>query len=106
MGKVEVVTDALRQEAKKWFALSDEMETVAGNISRLSLDTSAFWCGDGISIAAGPIYDGYQQFVQARCGEGSAEFDQIAGALHRAADAYDGTDEVSAEVLTKIYGDL
>ena len=106
MARTEVVTDALRQEAKKWFALSDEMETVAGNVSRLTLDTSAFWCGDGISIAAGPIYAGYQQFVKDRCGEGSAEFEQIAGALNRAADEYDGTDEVSAETLTKIYGNL
>jgi hypothetical protein len=106
MGKTEVVTDALRKEAKKWFSLSDEMETVAGNVSHLTLDASAFWCGDGISIAAGPIYDGYQQFVHARCGEGSAEFEEIAGALNRAADAYDGSDEVSAETLTKIYGDL
>jgi hypothetical protein len=106
MGKTEVVTDALRQEAKKWFSLSDEMETVAGNVGRLTLDTSAFWCGDGISIAAGPIYAGYQDFVQARCGEGATEFEEIAGALNRAADEYDGSDEVSAETLTKIYGDL
>ena len=106
MGKTEVVTDALRQEAKKWFALSDEMETVAGNVGRLTLDTSAFWCGDGISIAAGPIYDGYQRFVQERCGEGAVEFEQMAGALNRAADEYDGSDEVSAATLTKIYGNL
>ena len=106
MGTTEVVTDALRQEAKKWFALSDEMEAVASNIGHLTLDTSAFWCGDGISIAAGPIYAGYQQFVQARCGEGAAEFEQIAGALNRAADSYDGSDTVSAETLTKIYGNL
>ena len=106
MGKTEVVTDALRQEAKKWFALSDEMETVAANVSRLTLDTSAFWCGDGISIAAGPIYAGYQQFVKDRCGEGSVEFEQVAGALNRAADEYDGSDEVSAATLTKIYGNL
>jgi hypothetical protein len=106
MGKTEVVTDALRQEAKKWFALSDEMETVAGNVGRLTLDPSAFWCGDGISIAAAPIYAGYQDFVQDRCGEGAIEFEQIAGALNRAADEYDGSDEVSAEILTKIYGNL
>jgi len=106
MGKTEVVTDALRQEAKKWFALSDEMETVASSVSRLTLDTSAFWCGDGISIAAGPIYAGYQQFVKDRCGEGSVEFEQIAGALNRAADEYDGSDEVSSATLTKIYGNL
>ncbi|MFI5491900.1 PE domain-containing protein [Actinoplanes sp. NPDC051859] len=106
MSKTEVVTDALRQEAKKWFALSDELHTVAGNVTNLTLDTSAFWCGDGVSIAAAPIYAGYQQFVQDRCREGAAEFDQIAGALNRAADEYDGSDEVSAATLTKIYGNL
>ncbi|GGQ87292.1 PE domain-containing protein [Couchioplanes azureus] len=106
MSKTEVVTDALRQEAKKWFALSDELHTVAGSVANLTLDTSAFWCGDGISIAAAPIYAGYQKFVQDRCGEGAAEFDQIAGALNRAADEYDGSDAVSAETLTKIYGNL
>jgi uncharacterized protein YukE len=106
MDKTEVVTDALRREAKKWFALSDEMHTVAGNARRLTLDASAFWCGDGISIAAAPIYAGYQQFMQDRCGEGAAEFEQIAGALNRAADAYDGTDQISADTLTTIYGNL
>jgi len=106
MGKVEVVTDALRAEAKKWLALSDEMEKVEANVGRLNLDTSAFWCGDGISIAAAPVYAGFQQFVQARCGEGKTEFEEIAAALQRAADAYDGSDEVSAETLTKIYGNL
>ncbi len=106
MDKVEVVTDALRHEAKKWFELSDAMQAVADNVGRLTLHESAFWCGDGISIAAAPIYAGYQQFVQQRCGEGAVEFEDIAGALNRAADAYDGTDEVSAETLTKIYGNL
>ena len=106
MDKTEVVTTALGKEAKKWLALSDEMEKVAGNVGRLTLDTSAFWCGDGISIAAGPIYAGYQSFVQARCQEGAVEFEEIAGALNRAADEYDGSDEVSAATLTKIYGDL
>jgi hypothetical protein len=106
MGKVEVVTDALRQEAKKWHELSDDMQIVADKAGRLTLDASAFWCGDGISIAAAPIYAGYQQFVQARCNEGATEFEDIAGALKRAADEYDGSDQVSAETLTKIYGNL
>jgi hypothetical protein len=44
--------------------------------------------------------------VQDRCGEGAVEFEQIAGALNRAADEYDGSDEVSAATLTKIYGNL
>lgn len=106
MGTTEVVTDALRQEAKKWFALSDEMETVAGNVGQLTLDASAFWCGDGISVAAAPIYAGYQSFMRERCAEGAVEFEQIAGALNRAADEYDGSDKVSAETLTTIYGNL
>jgi hypothetical protein len=106
MSKTEVVTQALHQEAKKWFALSDEMHKVAGNVAGLTLDASAFWCGDGISIAAAPIYADYQKFVQDRCNEGSTEFDEVARALNRAADEYDGSDEVSAETLTKIYGDL
>lgn len=106
MAETEVVTDALRQEAKKWFALSDELHAVAGNVGQLTLDASAFWCGDGISIAAAPIYVSYQKFVQDRCSEGSTEFEEIAGALGRAADEYDGSDKVSAETLTKIYGNL
>lgn len=106
MDKVEVVTGSLRQEGHKWYELSDELHAVAGNVGRLSLDESAFWCGDGISVGAAPIYAAFQQFVQDRCKEGSAEFDQIAGALKRAADLYDGTDQVSAATLTEIYGDL
>ncbi|MFG1611027.1 hypothetical protein [Actinoplanes sp. NPDC049265] len=106
MDKTEVVTDALRDEGKKWFTLSNEMHTVAGNIAGLSLDDSAFWCGDQITVAPAPIYRDFQDFVQDRCGEGSSEFEQIGEALNRAADEYDGSDEVSAETLTKIYGDL
>ena len=106
MGKVEVVTDALRQEAKKWLELSDAMQTITGNVGRLTLDESAFWCGDPISVAVAPVYTYYQQFVQARCGEGATEFADIGGALRRAADAYEGSDQVSAATLTKIYGNL
>jgi hypothetical protein len=106
MAQVEVVTDALRQEAKKWRALSDELADVAGNVAQLTLDASAFWCGDNISVAAAPIYASYQEFVLDRCREGATECEEIAGALNRAADLYDGSDHVSAEILTKIYGNL
>jgi hypothetical protein len=104
MNKLTVVTEALRREAKKWLELSDEMEKVEANVGRLTLDSSAFWCGDGISIEAAPVYSGFRDFVEARCGEGKREFEEIAGALRRAADDYDGTDQVSAETLQTIYG--
>lgn len=103
MGQVEVVTEALRGEAKKWDGLSDQMETVTANIGGLTLDASAFWCGDPLTMAAQPIYAGFQEFVKARCAEGATEFQEIGDALRRAADAYDGTDTVSAATLKSIY---
>jgi hypothetical protein len=104
--RTEVVTDALRDEGRKWFALSAEMHKVAGSIGGLNLDDSAFWCGDQISVAPAGIYRDFQQFVRDRCGEGADEFEQVGEALNRAADEYDGSDEVAAETLTKIYGNL
>lgn len=103
MGKIEIVTEALQQEAKKWLQASDEMEQVAVNVNRLTLEPSAFWCGDSLQVAAEPIYSGFQQLVQQRCVEGSREFEEIAGALRRAADEYDGSDSTSAEALRRIY---
>jgi hypothetical protein len=104
MGEVKVVTEALRKEAAKWVTLADQMEAVAKNVEGLNLEITAFWCGTPVSLAMQPIYEEFRTFVRDRCNEGFQEFDQISEALKRAADEYDGSDEVSAETLQKIYG--
>jgi len=105
MADVKVVTEALRREADKWTGLSDQMETVTKNIqNECYLGDGAFWCGTPLSIGLEPIYREFWEFMHARTGEAFTEFDEISGALKRAADEYDGSDEVSAETLRKIYG--
>jgi hypothetical protein len=104
MGEVKVVTEALRTEAKRWEGFSDQMEIVHKGIADLNLEIGAFWCGPPTSLMMQPVYEEFRNFVRDRCSEGFQEFEQIAGALKRAADEYDGSDEVSAETLKKIYG--
>ena len=105
-GEIVVVAESLRTEAKRWHAFSDEMHVIASDVGQLFLDEPAFWCGDGISGTAAPIYAELLEFVRTRCFEGSTEFEEIGGALIRAADGYDGTDEVSSAMLKEIYGDV
>ena len=100
----EVVTEALRTQAAQWLELSDELATAESNAGRLTLDASAFFCGDVTSVALAPVYAGYQQFMTARLGEGKAEFAQLAGVLRKIADEYDVSDETSAQDLKDIYG--
>jgi uncharacterized protein YukE len=105
MGEVKVVTEALRKEAGKWTGLSDQRETVSKNIqNECNLAITAFWCGQPLSLALEPTYREFWDFMHQRCSEGFKEFDEISGALKRAADEYDGSDEVSAATLKKIYG--
>jgi hypothetical protein len=104
MGEVKVVTDALRTEAKRWEGFSDQLEAIHKGIGELNLEQTAFWCGPPTSILMQPVYEEFRKFVADRCNEGFQEFEQIAGALKRAADEYDGSDEVSAKTLAKIYG--
>ena len=105
MAETKVVTDALRKEAGKWTKLSDQMEAVAKDIKvECELAITAFWCGQPLSLALEPTYREFWNFMTQRSVEGTKEFDEIHGALMRAAEEYDGSDETSAESLRKIYG--
>ena len=101
---VEVVTAALDTERRKWVALADDLSAVQSNVDRLTLDVTAFFCGDPTSMSLAPTYEKFRSYLAARLAEGQTEFGEIAGALQRIADDYDGSDEVSAARLDSYYG--
>jgi hypothetical protein len=102
--KAMVVTEAIRKEASKWSELSDAMGAVKANAGRLTLEESAFFCGDGISVSLAPVYNEFQQFMTAVFGQAQAEFGQLTGALKKSADRYDASDEDAVINLSEIYG--
>jgi hypothetical protein len=99
-----VVTEALRDEAKKWATLSDELGEMAARVGRLTLDSSAFFCGDASADVLSADYDTYLRFMIDRFTEGRMEYLELARALKKAAAMYDESDADSARKLSAIYG--
>lgn len=103
MEEVRLVTDSLREEAKKWRRLSDEMEQVKQNVERLDLAPTAF-VPSAMAVVNAFFYSRAREWMTGLLAEAAAEFDQIGAALNRAADLYECTDEKSAQDLSAIYG--
>jgi hypothetical protein len=103
-GEVRVVTEALHKEAAKWRGMSDKAEDVRAAADRLDLALSAFFVGDVSPGLHWQAYNEVQTFMTSILAGAVVEFEQLGGALVRAADAYDSTDRGSATDLNKIYG--
>jgi len=89
-----VVTEALRDEAKKWRHMADGLAKIESAVKGMQLDPAAFHLGDGTLIFA-PYSIKYNSFATNMAellGQGRAEFEQVADALVRMADQYDRTD--------------
>jgi hypothetical protein len=104
-GQVRVVVDALHAEAGKWRKLSQDMAAVHADITQLVLYGSAFFFADIVSVeghraAYATFHDWYVALLQ----DATSEFEQIAGALDKSAEAYADADTRSAVDLKSIYG--
>lgn len=103
MADISVVIEAVRNEAKKWFRFSDQMEPINAAAEGLDLDMSAFFIGD---VNVGPhdqAYDGFHSYMVNILRGAVTEFDQIGVALNKVADAYDEADAVVSLNLNEIW---
>lgn len=103
--EVQVVKQALLDEAEKWKQLSADMAGVKRGIDGLNLYVTAFFTNNpGTAQMAKTAYDGVWQLMAKLAGEAAAEFNQINEALHRAHAEYEETDGKAAYDLSRIYG--
>lgn len=103
MKDLEVITDALRDEGKKWLAMSDSIAEVKTAAEQLHLEPSAFFIGDASVVLHAGSYRDFHTFMVRILNGAVTEFDQIGAALRRIADEYDRADEVVSLDLDKIY---
>jgi hypothetical protein len=103
--KTTVVTQALRDESKKWLRLADGLATVQRAVDGLQLGLLAFHLGDKALLFA-PYhqkYNGFATHLSGVLGQGKVECEQMAGALVRMANEYDRTDLEHELDLRSIY---
>ncbi|MEU0962639.1 hypothetical protein ACIBSS_30850 [Micromonospora aurantiaca] len=103
MKDLEVITDALRDEGKKWLAMSDSIAEVKTAAEQLHLEPSTFFIGDASVVLHAGSYRDFHTFMVRILNGAVTEFDQIGAALRRIADEYDRADEVISLDLDKIY---
>ncbi len=98
---IEVAADGLREEAKKWFAMSDRMAGVATLTAGQNLELSAF----AVTDVTGPVtafdlkhgYDKMHDLLTELFRQAVGEFESLGEALNACADWYETTDANRAQ---------
>jgi hypothetical protein len=104
-----IVTENVREEAKKWTELATQMQGVSSNPVNndgLELNLTSFFIGPTEMVATGihyAAYVGYYDHVKKLVTEAAAEWEQLRGALDRMADEFDATDQTAQADLEKVY---
>ncbi|MEV6600773.1 hypothetical protein AB0M36_28585 [Actinoplanes sp. NPDC051346] len=103
---IEVATDGIRAEARKWLGFSDEMEDLAKTMNGMTLPPSAFAVIDlaGImtSIDQSNSYTTTQTWLTGLFRDASVKMEQFGEALKKCADEYDRTDGQTAKSFDTI----
>ncbi|WP_406641531.1 hypothetical protein [Amycolatopsis sp. WGS_07] len=111
MAGYQVVTEAIRTEAKWWHLRADSLSEIAKTVQETHLDASAFFTGDPVTLAlsavsAGPESSAYKEFgswVEGTLHQGIGQFRDLAATLEKIARKYDEAEEVAEIDLTKAY---
>lgn len=107
--RFEVVPETLNDEARHWRANHEVMNRVWGEVISLDLAPEAFSAGEGSEgVSAEILYDRYQSLLHRMIdltSQAGVEFNQLGGALNRAAESYGRTDLDAEELLRTVYGD-
>ncbi len=103
MSDIEVITDALREEAKKWIKASDDIAAVGSDLRKLDLARTAFFLGDISASGHAKLYGEVRLQMAKWFMEAHLQFDGMASALRKIADAYDDADSQSALDLSEIF---
>jgi hypothetical protein len=104
--EVVVVTQAVRDEAKRWAEQSDAMGILVREVDALDLFQSAFWLGLPTMLDAAVYsnaYNAFQNFMLTILRGAVVEFGQLGQALTKIANEYDRLDKVGELNLNKIY---
>lgn len=103
---IEVATEGIRAEAKKWFGFSDQMGGIATAMGGLTLLPTAFAVIDitGIMTSADQsgAYKKTQDWLTALFRDATGKMEQFGEALNKCADEYDRTDGQSAKTFDTI----
>ena len=99
MSEIDVVTQALRQEAGTWDAQSEAI----GQVAAAAEGQRMSGLQAGIFFVMRDAYDGAVTQVASRCQEGKSRMAEIATALRANADAYDRRDEEVSEHVEGAY---
>lgn len=101
-GEVRASIEALRQDARVWSGMAAEVDAI-GQVAR-GLTLSPFeFSGLGHLAGLDEIYRALQQRVVDLLHQGSANFDNVSGALRQAADAYERDEENAVHRLRNVY---
>jgi hypothetical protein len=101
-----VVTQAVRDEAKRWADRSPTMQQLVDAVDALDLLMSAFWVGPLDTFNAqrySKAYDGFQQYMLDLLKAAVVEFGQLSKALTKIANEYDRMDEIGKLNLNQIF---
>jgi hypothetical protein len=102
--EVQVITEAVLDEAKKWRDLSAKLAPIKKAVDGLTLAPTAFFVGlEPSFMAHSQSYEHFRQFMADVLAGGVTEFDQLGGALDKIAKEYDKADAIVSLDLNKIY---
>jgi len=103
---IEVATEGIRAEAKKWFDFSDQTGDIATAMGGMTLATTAFAVIDitGVmtSIDQSGSYTATQEWLTTLFRDAAGKMDRFGQALKKCADEYDRTDGQSAKSFDTI----
>ncbi|HEY0215560.1 MAG TPA: type VII secretion target [Cellulomonas sp.] len=99
MSEIDVVTSALRSEARTWDAEADAIGAVAGGAEGLRLN----YLTAGIFALIVSDHEAAVDQVAARCREGATAMGDIADALRQNAQAYDDRDADVSQHVDGVY---
>ncbi len=98
---IEVAADGLREEARKWFEMSDRMARVATLAGGQNLELSAFTVTDVTGpVTASDLKHGYDRmhvWLSGLFRQAVGEFESLGEALNKCADWYETTDANRAQ---------
>jgi hypothetical protein len=103
---IEVATEGIRAEAKKWFEFSDQMGNVATAMGGMTLSPAAFAVIDITGIMTtgdqSGSYTATQQWLTNLFRDATGKMERFGEALKKCADEYDRTDGQSAKSFDTI----
>ncbi|MFC6022396.1 hypothetical protein ACFP2T_40355 [Plantactinospora solaniradicis] len=104
---IQVATEAIRVEAKKWHGLSDKMATISRETSNLDLEITAFLVTDATgAVTAYDLKHAYDQMhglLDKVLKQAVTELDQFGNALYKIADWYEDSDQNSVARMEKFW---